>query len=240
MTLGHRTLERLVLTVITGFALTPLFPLECQATALQLGINGNAEIGSNYIDFGQYPYGSSYSSAPGYGDFEVSLVKPGVFASAGVTTGEFGTIQSVNEGTGNIALSSPFMTFNTGGAALTLNATSIPGGNLGPFVLTDTSFGAVVSFDVDGSVVDVANPVLNQQFIGTFAMTFAGETVAELLNQLPAAAPFTATLNASDSTPVSTNPLPLNPTPEPGSILLVVAGLITIGTVSRSWLRASR
>jgi hypothetical protein len=239
MTCRHRTLNRFIF--ISACALTSIAALKCQGTTLQLGINGNAEIGLDYIDFGQYPNGGIYTSAPGYGSFEVSLAKPSVFTMAGVTTGGFGSIQSLNSGTGNIALSSPFMTFNN--SALILSATNLSTGNLGPFILTDTKSGAVVSFDVDGSVVDAENPALNEQFTGTFSMTFAGETVAELLNQLPADAPFSATLSAAGSSPGSTSPLPLATSPEPASILLAGVGLIGVGTASQRsqrWFRTYR
>jgi hypothetical protein len=35
--------------------LIALIPFSANADAIQLGINGDAQIGSNYIDFGQYP-----------------------------------------------------------------------------------------------------------------------------------------------------------------------------------------
>jgi hypothetical protein len=222
-------LKQAVLTIVSICACASVFGSKCQATTVQLGINGNAEIGSNYIEFGQYPDEGTYAPAPGYGSFQVSLVRSGVFATAGVIPGELGTIQSLNEANGSMTLSSPFMTFSTGGAALTLNATPVPVENFGFLILANTSYGAVVSFDVSGTVVDATNPIVNQQFTGTFAMAFLGETVAELLNDLPADAPFSATFNVTGSNTV--------PTAEPHSILLIALGLIGVGRVSRNWLR---
>src|ERR1700761_1068156 len=118
-----------------GLALLTCFAITASASTIQLGINGDAQVGSNYIDFGQYPNGAPYTPAPGYGTYEISLVNAGIFSSAGVTTGEFGTIQSLNEPPGAVTLPSAFMTFDTGGSNLQLWATNIPPGTAGPFVL---------------------------------------------------------------------------------------------------------
>jgi hypothetical protein len=170
---------------ILGLAAAALIALPSSASTISLGINGDAQVGSNYIDFGQYPNGAPYAPAPGYGTFEVSLVNGGVFADNGVTTGEFGQIQSLNEGTGSVTLPGPFITFNTGGSNLQLWATNIPAGDVGPFVLTDTANGAVASFNVDGTIKDSSNPSANTTFTGTFSATFDGETVAQLFTSLP-------------------------------------------------------
>jgi hypothetical protein len=90
-------LTRLALVTACLIALTPL---SAGASTIELGINGDVQVGSNYIDFGQYPNGAPYTPAPGYGTFEISLVNAGVFSNAGVTTGEFGNVQSLNEGPG--------------------------------------------------------------------------------------------------------------------------------------------
>jgi hypothetical protein len=59
------------------------------------------------------------------------------YQALGVTGGEGGTIQSLNEGTGAVTLPGPFITFATGGSNFQLNATNIPAGNFaGPFNAT--------------------------------------------------------------------------------------------------------
>ena len=220
---------RLGASFLASFALAALVALPSSAATIQLGINGDAQVGSNYIDFGQYPNGAPYTPAPGYGTFEVSLVNAGVFSSAGVTTGEFGMIQSLNEPPGSVTLPSAFMTFDTGGSNLQLWATNIPAGAVGPFVLTDTPDGAVASFDVDGYIWDTNTHSKIDTFTGTFSATFDGQTVASLFTNLPINTPFSATFTATVIPTV----------PEPASMLLMGAGLLGVGLVSRRKARKS-
>lgn len=207
---------------IMGAAVATCFAMTASASVIQLGINGDAQVGSNYIDFGQYPNGAPYTPAPGYGTFEISLVNAGVFSSAGVTTGEFGNIQSLNEPPGSVTLPSAFMTFDTGGSNLQLWATNIPPGAVGPFTLTDTADGAVASFDVDGYVWDTSTATRIDTFTGTFSATFDGQTVADLFTSLPINTPFSATFTATvipDSVP------------EPGTLALFAFGLTGIAAI---------
>jgi hypothetical protein len=222
------------LTFLLSLALATCLALPSSATTIQLGINGDAQVGSNYIDFGQYPNGAPYTPAPGYGTFEVSLVNAGVFSSAGVTTGEFGTIQSLNEPPNTtLTLPGPFMTFDTTGKNLQLWATFIPLGNFDttPFTLTNTPDGAVASFDVDGYIWDTNTSSKVDTFTGTFSATFDGQTVADLFTNLPIDTPFSATFTATI--------IPPSHVPEPASMLLMGVGLLGVGLVSRRKARKS-
>jgi hypothetical protein len=219
-------------TFLLAAAIAACVALPSSASTIQLGINGDAQVGSNYIDFGNYPTGTVYTPAPGYGTFVVSLVNSGIFSSAGVTTGETGNIQSLGGSgtgpTGAITLPSAFMTFNGGGSGLSLWATNIPAGDVGPFTLTDTADGAVASFDVDGYIWQ--NGAKVDTFTGTFSATFDGQTVASLFTNLPIDTPFSATFTA---TAIPTT------IPEPASMLLMGAGLLGVGLVSRRRARKS-
>jgi hypothetical protein len=77
-------------------------------------------------------------------------VNSGLFANYGVTTGEFGVIQSLNKAPGSVTLPSAFIVFDEGGSNLQLWATTIRAGNVGPLVLTHTTDGAVASFQNRG------------------------------------------------------------------------------------------
>jgi uncharacterized repeat protein (TIGR01451 family) len=167
------------------------------AAPIQLSINGDAQVGANYIDFGQYPTGAPYTPAPGYGTFEVSLANSGVFSSAGVAAGESGTIQSLNEPPGAVTLPSAFVTFDSGGSNLQLWASNIPPGSVGPFTLTNTPGGAVATFDVSGYIWNTTTSSKVGTFTATFTATFDGETVADLLSSLPIDTPFSATITTS-------------------------------------------
>src|SRR5271165_6832458 len=153
---------------------------------------------------GQYPEGAPYTPAPRYGTFIVSLVNTGIFATGGVTTGEFGMIQSLNKASGTVTLPSPFMTFDAGGSNLQLWATTIRSGNVGPLVLTHTTDGAVASFDIEGFVFDTN---VNQKvglFTGTFSVTFDGTHVTSLITNLPINTTFSATFTITETLAVTT------------------------------------
>jgi hypothetical protein len=203
-----------VLTVAIGFAPSSF------GSTIQLGINGDAQFGSNYVDFGNYPTGTLYTPAPGYGTFEVSFLGSGIFQSNGVTTGETGAIQSLNGGTGSVTLPGAFMTFSTGGSNLQFWATNIPAGTVGPFVFTNTPDGAVASFDVQGYVLNTTT-LSQTDFTATFSATFDGETTAQLLGGLPVNTPFSATFTATTDSP--------GPAPEPSSVLLTSTGILCLG-----------
>jgi hypothetical protein len=232
---------RLGASFLLSLALAAFVALPSSADTIQLGINGDAQVGSNYIDFGQFPTGAPYTPAPGYGTFEVSLVNSGVFSTAGVTAGEMGKIQSLNEPTGmqpcpsatNGLCNGAFMTFNGGGSNLQLWATNIPDGGegAGPFVLTDTADGAVVSFNVDGYIWDTNTMSKVDTFTGTFSATFDGQSVASLFTSLPINTPFSATFTATT--------IPVTGVPEPASMLLMCAGLLGVGLLSRRKTRKS-
>lgn len=209
-----------------SFVLAVCWSSACFATSNTVTIQGELQLGSNYIDFGQSAAGP-FTPAPGSGVFQVTAIDPvGVFTTAGVTTGEMGTVQSLNQSPGLVMLPSAFITFNTGGSNLQLFATQILAEPFGAFQLLDVPPGVLGEFFVNGSIFNTG--VQTGSFKSTFRVAFAGTTIAQLLgNQLPINAPFCAVVATSgDLSPAACNPFakPASSSPEPASGFLLGGG----------------
>lgn len=213
---------------IFGTALATCLALSASASTIDLGIDGEAQVSSSAISFGQYPNGAPYTPAPGYGTYEISLVNDGMFQSNGVTTGEFGTIESLSSATTPVGVmlnptpgsSQPFMTFDTGGSNLQLYLTElVPGSTSGPYTITDTTDGAILAFNVDGFVYDTTT-MQRMNFTATLSATFAGMSGADLLNSGNVDTPFSGTFIATV-------------VPEPSTFLLFGLGAACVGFMRR-------
>ena len=205
------------------------FALGASAATIDLGINGEVQVSSSAISFGQYPTGAPYAPAPAYGTFEVSLTNSGVFQNGGVSTGEFGTIQSLSSATTPVGVnldptpgsSLPFMTFDAGGSNLQLYLTElVPGTTSGPYTMTDTANGAIIAFNVDGFIYNTTTGS-RTNFTGTMSATFDGMTSSELIGGTDPNTPFTGTFLASTLVP------------EPSSLLLFGLGAASVALMRR-------
>jgi hypothetical protein len=202
--------------------------MEASAATIDLGINGEMQVATSAISFGQFPTGAPYAPAPGYGSFEVSLINSGIFLSNGVTTAEFGNIQSLSGPTTPLGVplnptpgsTLPFMTFNTGGSNLQLYLTELlPGSTIGPFTVTDTADGAVLALDVDGFVYNTLTTT-RTSFTGTLSATLDGMTDGDFIGANWVDTPFTATFMASI-------------VPEPSAFLMFTLGAACLGLMRR-------
>jgi hypothetical protein len=221
-----------------SLAVGTLATVSCFAATIDLGINGDARVGPDFINFGNYPTGTIFTPPPGGGTIVVSQPPLGVFAAAGVTAGEAGTIQSLNAAmtppgtilTPNPTTALPFIAFTGAGSNLEVFLTElVQGTTTGPFSLFDSPNGAVASFNINGFVYNTTDKS-QENITGTFAATFNGTSVAQLEAQEaggnPVDTPFTGTFTATAIPPVVV-------TPEPTSLLLMGAGLLGIGMISR-------
>lgn len=210
------------------------------AATIDLGINGDAMVGPNFIyfqnNFGVIGAAPTFATAPAYGNFTVSQTgAPNVLSAAGVVAGQGGQIMSLNTAIDpvkpssdfvNAYSTSPFMTFTGTGTTEQFFLTALLQGSFAtgsPFTFTNTPTGLVASFNVNGYLMNTATSA-RSNYTGTFSATFNGFDLSTLVGALPVQTPFSATFTLI--------PIP-SAIPEPGTILLMGMGLLGAGLVAR-------
>jgi hypothetical protein len=143
-------------------------------SAPQALITAACDFGPNYIDF-QNASGA-YVSPPGYGTFTVGT-NMSALSGLGITPGEIGEIQSINDPTGSVTLPGPFITFHGAGSQYQLVATEIPAGDIvGPITARDNTDGTSTDFwEVDGTVSGMSGSTFRLFFSANFPFSVAAQ-----------------------------------------------------------------
>jgi hypothetical protein len=206
-------------TLIPACLLTAIITVPTLASPVFLGIVGQAQVSSTFIDFEPFPSGAPYNPSPGQGVFVIA--SPAVLLSTPVTPGELGSIASIDSSlipTGS-PLSPPFRFISFANSTFELFLTELlPGSGPGdPFVLSAAGGSTEISFAATGYFLD-PNTNLKTPFQSVFSATFDGLSVADFLTGLPIETPYAATLAFTFGTPA----------PEPIAMLPAGLGLLAI------------
>lgn len=98
---------------------------------------------------------------------------------------------------------------------------NIPGGS--PFNLQNTtSSSSTLSFTFIGIAHDVAEPGVNSNVLGLFSSTFSNDNLQQIVGALGTG----GTLVTSNSGTITATLIPSNPVPEPGSLSMILLGLM--------------
>ncbi len=217
--------------LLVAVAFSALVCLPSVASTIDLGINGDAQVGANFISFSDdFPVDDHFNPASTYGNFVVAEVKPGdMLSEAGLHNGAGGLIQSLDTAIDPVKAPGDFTNVYTPGHAFmnfsnstTFFLTDLVQGTLAPgspFTATTTPNGLILTFNVDGYVMNLSTGQ-RTNYTGTFASTFNGvANIEDLAQQLPLQTPFSATFS-------------LSAVPEPASLFLMGLGLFSASLVA--------